>query len=109
MEMQIPGEAQEKECDVELCRTQHDILSSIYWRFAIVLQVLAEHLTQISLLLMCIRPIPGEASPPRNTACDGAMQHDGDMQQNRCRVELYGFSVELGGRGFKSCARVRGM
>jgi len=28
------------------------------------------------------------------------------MQQN-CRVELNGFSVELDGRGLKSCARVR--
>jgi len=29
------------------------------------------------------------------------------MQQNSCRVELNGFSVELGSRGVKSCARVR--
>jgi len=29
------------------------------------------------------------------------------MQQNSCRVELNGFSAELDGKGFKSCARVR--
>ena len=38
------------------------------------------------------------------TACDGVVQHDGDMQQNSCRVEPNGFSVELNGRGLKSCA-----
>jgi len=35
------------------------------------------------------------------------MQHGRDMQQNSCRVELNWFSVELDGRGLKSCARVR--
>jgi len=44
---------------------------------------------------------------PLSTACDGVVQHDGDMQQNSCGVELHGFLVELDGRGFKSCARVR--
>ena len=29
------------------------------------------------------------------------------MQQKSCRVELNEFSVELDGRGLKSCARVR--
>jgi len=33
--------------------------------------------------------------------------YDGDMQQNSCRVRLNGYSVELDGRGLKSCARVR--
>jgi len=37
----------------------------------------------------------------------GVVQHDRDMQQNSCRVELNGSSVELDGRGLKSCARVR--
>jgi len=32
--------------------------------------------------------------------------YDEDMQQNSGRVELNGFSVELDGRGLKSCARV---
>jgi len=41
------------------------------------------------------------------TACDGVVQHNRDMQQNSCRVELNGFSVELDDRGLKSCARVR--
>ena len=41
------------------------------------------------------------------TACDGVVQHGRDMQQNSCRVELNGFSVELDGRGLKRCARVR--
>jgi len=45
-------------------------------------------------------------SCPR-TACDWVVQHDRDMQQNSCRVELNGFSVELDDRGLKSCARVR--
>ena len=43
------------------------------------------------------------------TAYDGVMQHGRDMQQNSCRVELNGFSVELDSRGLKSCARVRGI
>ena len=43
----------------------------------------------------------------RSTAYDGVMQHDRDMQQNSCRVELYGVSVESDGRGLKSCAQVR--
>ena len=41
------------------------------------------------------------------TACEGVVQHDRDMQQNCCRVELNGFSVELDGRGLKICARIR--
>jgi len=44
-----------------------------------------------------------------DTACDGVVQHDRDMQQNSCRVELNGFSVELDGRGLKSCARIQGI
>jgi len=38
------------------------------------------------------------------TAYDGVVQYDGDMQQNSCRVELIGPSVELDDRGL---ARVR--
>ena len=30
------------------------------------------------------------------------------MQQNSCRVDLNVFSVELAGKGLKSCVRVRG-
>ncbi|KAF8417396.1 hypothetical protein EV426DRAFT_578197 [Tirmania nivea] len=41
------------------------------------------------------------------TASDGVVQHDRDMQQNSCRVELNGFSVELDGKVLKSCARVQ--
>ncbi|KAF8417493.1 hypothetical protein EV426DRAFT_578122 [Tirmania nivea] len=40
-------------------------------------------------------------------ASDGVVQHDRDMQQNSGRVEINGFSVELDGKGLKSCARVR--
>jgi len=49
----------------------------------------------------------GAAATLTATAYDGVVQHDGDMQQNSCRVEPNGFLVELGGRGVKSCARVR--
>jgi len=39
------------------------------------------------------------------TTSDGVVQHDGDMQQNSCRVELKKPPMVFDGRGLKGCVR----